>query len=347
MNATCSTLEQRKQRWCDFYDMSKPPQHLFLFYYNDGTTPGMPAPYPENKQERIDWAWDNYERQLKRIEWLDDDWVPYANVYTGTEIFAEAFGCGVHRPENNNPCAIPMITKASEVAKLEVPTLDSPPLAMLFDVADELYRRGGGATTLKMADIQSPMDIAAQIWDKNTFYLGIIQSPEAVKELAAKTNQLLTAFLDEWFSRYGDAFIAHYPEYYFPRGITLSEDEIGSVNEEMFVEFFLPHLVELSDRYGGIGIHCCATARHQWENLTTIPNLRLLNLVQEEDVLRDAYEFFATNTTQMHSWPGTGDAWTFPEMYPADSRVVITVWSDDKDETLDVTARLREVCGRV
>ena len=223
--AASSTVEQRKQRWCDFYDMAKPPQHLFLFYYNDGTTPGMPAPYPENKQERIDWAWDNYERQLKRIEWLDDDWVPYANVYTGTEIFAEAFGCGVHRPENNNPCAIPMITKASEVSKLEVPGLDSPPLAMLFDMADELHRRGGPGTTLKMVDIQSPMDIAAQIWDKNTFYLGIIESPEAIKELAAKTNQLLTAFLDEWFSRYGDAFVAHYPEYYFPRGITLSEDD--------------------------------------------------------------------------------------------------------------------------
>ena len=166
------------------------------------------------------------------------------------------------------------------------------------------------------------------------------------KELAEKTNQLLTAFLDEWFSRYGDGFVAHYPEYYMPSGITLSEDEIGSVNEEMFVEFFLPHLTELSNRYGGIGIHCCATARHQWENLAKIPNLRLLNLVQEEDVLRDAYKFFATKTTQMHSWPGTGDAWTFPEMYPADSRVVITVWSDDKDETIDVTAKLREVCGR-
>ena len=219
---------------------------------------------------------------------------------------------------------------ADRTASTGSPELSTSTLAPLFDMADELKARGGDDAAVKLIDVQSPMDIAALIWDKGTFYMALIEEPEAVRELAAKAGELLTAFLDEWFGRYGREFVAHYPDYYMPGGITLSEDEIGAVNEAMFDELFLPELVALSERYGQIAIHCCAHARHQWDGLLRVPNLRLLNLVQEEDVLRDAYKFFATKTTQMHSWPGTGDAWTFPEMYPADSRVVITVWSDEE-----------------
>jgi hypothetical protein len=38
-----------------------------------------------------------------------------------------------------------------------------------------------------------------------------------------------------------------------PKGITLSEDEVGSVSSEMFQKFFLPELQDLSARYGGLG----------------------------------------------------------------------------------------------
>ena len=68
------------------------------------------------------------------------------------------------------------------------------------------------------------------------------------------------AFLDEWFGRYGRDHIAHYPDYFMEGGWTVSEDEVGVVNEEMFEKLFLPELNELSRRYGGIGMHCCVTA---------------------------------------------------------------------------------------
>jgi len=168
------------------------------------------------------------------------------------------------------------------VSRIKTPELGSTPLTMLFEIADELRRRAGKNALIKLVDIQSPMDIAALIWDKNDFYSALIYAPEAVMELSVKVKELLTAFLDEWFNRYGVEFIAHYPSYYMPKGITLSEDEVGSVSPQMFVEYFLPELEELSNRYGGLGMHCCANARHQWENFKKIPNLRLLNLVQRE-----------------------------------------------------------------
>ncbi|MCK4376556.1 MAG: hypothetical protein KAX19_14565, partial [Candidatus Brocadiae bacterium] len=135
-------------------------------------------------------------------------------------------------------------------------------------------------------------------------------------------------------------------DYYMPVGITLSEDEVGAVNEEMFEEFFLPELVELSDRYGGIGMHCCADARHQWANFLKVPNLRLLNLIQSVEEVRSAYEFFAPHVPQMHSWFGEGPAWTWPEQFPEGARVAMEGTANSRDEALELSDRLWTACGR-
>jgi len=337
-------IVRRKEKWKSFLDMNGETRCVFIVDY-DENPPERPWPNPEGVQERIEWAWDHYRRHLERMKWLDDDSVPALHVYTGTEIFAECFGCKVYVSDDNMPFALPAIKRASEVAALEVPDVGAEPLAMLFGIADELRRRAGDAALLKIPDIQSPMDIAALIWDKTAFFTAMIESPEAVKELADKAKRLLVAFLDEWFARYGSEFLAHYPDYYMPFGITLSEDEVGSVNEEMFREFFLPELVELSRRYGRMGLHCCAAARHQWENFKRIPNLCLLNLVQPEEELRRAYDFFARHTTQMHSWCGDDDPLSWLERLPQGSHVVLRVDAETREEAARLAGKLRRRCG--
>ena len=142
-------------------------------------------------------------------------------------------------------------------------------------------------------------------------------------------RQLLIAFLDEWFARYGRDFVAHYPDYYMPYGITLSEDEIGAVSTDVFRELFLPELAELSHRYGGLGMHCCADARHHWDAWKEIPDLRLLNIVHQAPVVEEAYSYFAEEAPQMHSWCGDGDPTTWK--YPPGSRVVIGAGADSPD----------------
>lgn len=333
-------IQMRQQRWQQLTDFNAEPTHVFLIALRD-QFPDRPLPHPDQRKARIEWAWRKYQEQVERTAWLDDDAVPYLDVYTGTEIFAEAFGCAVHRPDDNMPFALPAVGSAAEAARLKVPDLDTPGLALLFEIADELRRRGGPAATMKMVDIQSPMDICALIWEKRDFYVALLETPEAVKELAEKVQALMTAFLDEWFRRYGLDFVAHYPDYYMPAGITLSEDEVGAVSRELFVNLFLPELAALSQRYGGIGMHCCAHARHQWRHFLEVPGLKVLNLVQPPPVLRDAYEFFAPHVVQMHSWCGDGDVLAWAQTLPTNSRVVIQAQAEDRAEAEKLAAALR------
>jgi Uroporphyrinogen decarboxylase (URO-D) len=330
----------RKQRWLDFYDLSRPAQPLYLIRFQTELET-RPKPWPGNLPERIGWAWAKYQRQLEQLHWLEDDTLPHLDVYTGTEIFAAAFGCRVHYPPDDMPFALPLIHTPAEVDDLDIPGLDSPVIAPLFEIAEELRRRAGPGAMMRLVDMQSPMDVAALIWEKATFYQALLEAPEAVLSLAHKVKTLQVRFLDEWFARFGREYIAHYPDYYMVGGLTLSEDEVGAVSASLFERLFLPELVDLSDRYGGLGMHCCAHARHQWAGFCKIPNLRFLNFVQPPDVVLEAEAYFASRVPQMHSYPGEGPAWTWAAQHPAGAHLVFEVPVDSREEALETVERIR------
>jgi hypothetical protein len=190
------------------------------------------------------------------------------------------------------------------------------------------------------------MDIAALVWEKSALFAAMREAPEAVEMLAQKAHELLRMFLDEWFARYGQSFIAHYPDYYMPQGITLSEDEIGAVGPEEFERFFLPHLQALSERYGGIGIHCCAHARHQWEGLRRVQNLRLINLEAPGPGSMEAYEFFGQEVVHMHVRTETGPPESWPDQVPAGIRAVLRPSADTREKALRLADALAEKSGR-
>lgn len=315
-------VAERKQRWMDFYDVRSPRRFMCTVQYSPPDAPARPWPYPENKVGRLEWAWQSYLHGLERVAWLDDDYIPFLDTYTGTEIFAAAFGCQVAFPQKDMPFALPCVQTPREAERLRIPDVGAT-LGLQFEIADELRRRAGPGALMRMVDLQGPMDVVALIWDKNTLFPALLEAPDAVLELAEKVCAFQTAFLDEWFERYGREFLAHYPEYYMAQGVTLSEDEVGSVSQAMFDRFFLPELTFLSNRYGGMGMHCCANSRHQWRGFLRIPGLRLLNLNQPAAVLAEGEKFFAGHVAQMHDYPAAPDLARGPEQFPASAHLAL------------------------
>lgn len=154
-------LEQRKRRWRDFLSRDKPAQHVFMVGVDDGKPPARPWPRWDNVPQRIERAWGMYRRQWERMELYPDDTVPFLHVYTGTEIYAEAFGCSVASPENNMPFARHIVDNASDATKIKTPELFLPELqdlsrrygglGMHYCATAKQYRRTGRAARLRLA----------------------------------------------------------------------------------------------------------------------------------------------------------------------------------------------------
>jgi len=332
-------LNERKQRWLDLYEGKK--RTVVIIDHADYGI--RPFPVPGKMDAFFDWNIRRYLVMMEHAEWLDDDTIPYVTAGMGTDIFAGAFGCPVYYPDDSNPYARPCVFNVNDLAKLKQPKLENSSLMKVLEFGHKLHITAPEAM-IQLPDIQSPLDIAALIWEKADFFMTMLDEPQAIKDLLEMVYILETEFLDLWFKTFGREFIAHYPHYYMPFGITLSEDEIGSINTEQFKEFVLPMINKLSLHFGGkIGIHCCANARHQWELIKTIPGLILFNMGQQHD---------ANNMTRMISelyrngpviWARSPEQ---NECYDIHSLAVLQGHAESKEQALMELKHLREFSTR-
>ncbi len=258
----------------------------------------------------IPWFRGHYTAQGRWLREFDDDSVPFINLFTNTGIFAAAFGCPLEKIQGSAACARPIVHSAADAARLREPDCrNAPILARLFEMADALRAEFGPDVPLSPPDIQSPLDIAALIWDKSDFFAAMYEEPEAVAELVNKCSRLLCSFVSAYIRHVGAINTLCYARWYGPGdlGCYVAEDECGSINPEMFERFGMPGLRDLSRAANGLYMHSCANADHQYSLLRTLPNLRGLNRVfskaQNHSEPRRMLESFAGRTVFMLGSP--------------------------------------------
>jgi len=308
----------------------------------DHTVPDRPV------KDWVPWLVADYEARLKCHEALDDDSVPYAKVHTGTQLFAAAFGCPVHVFEDSPPCALPLVTTAAQADRLDVPALDAGPLARALEMAGRLRDALGPEVPISVPDIQSPFDIAALVWKKEEIYLALVQEPDAVKRLVDKCHALLEGFLIEFRRQVPECNLCHCPTAWAPPdlGCWLSEDEAGCVSTPMFEEFCIPSLVALSETFGGIFVHCCATADHQYESFLKLPRLRGMNRVFQEPGPRPAIEAFSGRAVLMQAWMAEAGINAMLDMALPETRFLFDMPAQAIEDQKPVLERLRKRCPR-
>ena len=333
------SIENRKQSWLDLYEGKR--RTVVMIELDDYGV--RPSPSPDTMDTFFNWDIRRYRVMADSMEWLDDDRVPHVTAGMGTDIFAGAFGCPVYYPGNSNPYARPCIFSLKDLAKLNQPVLENSSLMKDIEFGLKL-RAAAPEAMIQLPDIQSPLDIAALIWEKVDFFSTMIDDPQAVLDLLEMVYKLETEFIDLWFKTFGREFIAHYPAYYMPYGITLSEDEIGCISCAQFDQFVTPFLERLSERYGGkIGVHCRADAKHQWGMIKKIPGLVLFNLHHRHDTNRIAGEasvFFRDGPPLWHGGPGQN------ECHDLRARGVLLGAADSKEKAIEEVKRLREYSAK-
>jgi hypothetical protein len=289
-----------------------------------------------------------YEARARYTEALDDDSVPYVNLNTNTGIFAAAFGCPIHvYAAATNAAARPVVSTAAGADALDEPTLEAPTLRRVFRMAELLREELGPDAPIGVPDIQSPFDVASLVWNKEDFFVALLTDPDAVKRLIGKTLRLLESFLAEFARRIGNVSFCHCPNAWAPAelGVWLSEDEAGSVSCEMFEEFCLPSLVHLSESFGGMFVHCCAAADHQYGQFKKIPNLRALNRVFQAPGPRPAFDAFGSRVF-MVAWTSEQDCCKLLELARPETRFLFNMGGMALGEARDVLGRMRERCPR-
>ena len=251
----------------------------------------------------VPWVVDHHARMVKMLEAVGDDGVPYGRINTGTHIFAAAFGCPVHTMEDDAPFALPMVSSVAEAEAVKEPDLwKSPTLYRVFELAEKVTHELGPEAHITGPDMQSGFDIASLIWNKEDMFCAMLTDPEAVMNLAGKAARLFKTFLTEYRGAFPQACPCHCPEVWTPpeMGPWMSNDECGSFSTSNFETFCLPELVDLAETFGGLGMHCCADAEHQFDSFKKIPNFYGFNRVAAKQGYQSLLEYFDDETGPVH-----------------------------------------------
>lgn len=344
-----ATIERNKRFLADLFAGPFPGHAIIMD--PEPIVSGMPADVASSDRPVADWLdfhLRSYEAQVRVLEEIDHDAVPYAKVQTGTQLFAEAFGATVHVYDDGWLAAMPLVTTPREADALAEPTLAARPLARVFELAGMLRERLGPEVPIGVPDLQSPFDIAALIWRKEDLYLAVVDDPDAVKRLAAKCLSLLKTFLREFRREFGEVNLCHCPMAWAPPelGCWLSEDEAGAMSVASFEEFCLPHLVDLSEAFGGLFVHCCATADHQYASFCKIPNLRGMNRVFQEPGPAPAIRAFSGRAVLMQAWMTEDQVKGMLELAQPDTRFLFNMPGQPLDAARATYEHLRELCPR-
>jgi hypothetical protein len=307
------------------------------------TFPGDVAISERPVRDWLPGAVRNFELARDWHEQLRDDAVPFGRITTGTETFAAAFGCEVHLFEDSMPAARPLVSSAREAEALPQPDFTARPLERMLEMAQLLVAELGPGVPVGGMDYQSAFDIAALVWNKQDLFLAMVDAPEAVHGLVRKCQMLLEGFTREFLRVVPDANLCHCPLAWAPPelGFWLSEDEAGSMSVPMFEAFCLPGLVELSEKFGGLFMHCCAAADHQYPSFRKIPNLRGLNRVFQAPGPEPAVEAFAGETVLMLAWAAEEGVRKMLAMARPQSRFLFNMGAVDLEAAKGMLERVR------
>ncbi len=302
--------------------------------------------------EWIPWIVGDYERQVAHAEALADDAVPVAHLGTGTHIYAAAFGSPVRTFENDMPCAVPFVATTEEAGAVEIPDIaSSPTLARVIELGRKVRRELGPDAYLGPCDMQTGFDTACLVWDKTELYCAMMddEGREAVKRLADKCAALFKRFLAELRREFPNMSPQHCPGVWCPPelGPWMSNDECGAVGPVMFEAFMLPEMVDLAETFGGIGMHCCADAEHQFESFKAIPGFYAFNRVRANRGYLPILDHLAGPGSPTHviDWIEDEDIEALIGRAPEGTRFIFQRTIDDIDEAKTWLEKMRGLTG--
>lgn len=319
------------------------PQQIPIFEQGDYTLSDKPV------KEWVPFVVENYRRQSAMLNRLQDDSVPVASLTTGTHLFAQAFGCNVHSYIDNNPCALPLVNNAAEADQLEMPDIwKTECIQRVFELGQLVLKELGPETALGPCDLQSGFDIACLVWNKEDLLCSTALDPDAVKRLSRKCAQTLKTFLTEFRREFPTLSPCNCPGCCWTPpelGPWLANDECGTMNGEMFEEFCLPELIELSEAFGGLGMHCCADAEHQFPHFNKIPNFYGFNRVEAKRGYMPLLEHFTGKGSPVHvlAWISDDSIEQLIHSAPQETRFIFNLMDVDYEAGVRWLDKMRSI----
>lgn len=209
------------------------------------------------------------------------DWTPQPMARpskASTCMFPLALGCPPAFTSEGKEWIEPLIADPAQVDDFTAPPVTEGRTGEVLEEIDRLVAEGGDDLRIVDPDTQSPLGVAELMWD-DSFYIALVEHPEAVHTLLDKIADFIVEFVKEVQRRAGSQLNAcGFPPVWSPSGGTMvADDTMSLISPAMHREFSVPYLNRMAERCGPLYYHSCSWRAPYYDNIREIAHCRSYN----------------------------------------------------------------------
>ncbi|HCO95754.1 MAG TPA: hypothetical protein DIU00_17710 [Phycisphaerales bacterium] len=277
----------------------------------------------------------------------------------GIGTVAGAFGADYIWKEKQAPAIRPKFGSVKEALDYTpVPVSQTGIGKHTLEMIDYFLDKTGGRVPMSLTDTQSPLNIACNVVEMSSFFIKMLDDPQAVKTLLNRLAELLVEFTHEQIGRIGDALVRPGHRYSSCRcfeGLGMSDDNALMISGEQYLEF-AAGAVELAGKpFGGSAFHSCGNWSDKVEAVKKIDGLRMVDgaFSAATDPTPNPPEPFAeafANTgivvnARIVGGPETV-ARSVRKLWRLGMKLIVVTYCQKPEEQAEAYDRIYEICGQ-
>jgi hypothetical protein len=216
----------------------------------------------------------------KSMEYKAD--VPnFLTPWYGIGTVASAFGGDYIWKEKQAPAIRPKFSSAKEALDYTPEPVSQTRIGRhTLDMIDYFLDKTGGRVPMSLTDTQSPLNIAGNVVEMTSFFIEMLDDPQAVKILLNRLAELLVEFTHEQIGRIGDALARPGHGYSSCRsfeGLGMSDDNALMISSQQYLELAAGAVEHAGKPFGGATFHSCGDFSDKVEMVKKISGLRMVD----------------------------------------------------------------------
>jgi hypothetical protein len=197
----------------------------------------------------------------------------------GIGTLAAAFGFGYLWEPGQAPAVDGKFDTLDQLLDYQATPVDQTPIGRhTLRMVETFLDRTKGRLPMSYCDIQSPLNVAANIVDSNQFYLDFFLDPEKMKRALDRIADLLIDFTRRQQALIGSALAKPGHGFASSRafdGFGMSDDTVVMLSNDIYVDTVVPSFVKAGAPFGGGVFHSCGNWSAKKEDIVRIPGLRM------------------------------------------------------------------------
>ncbi len=149
-----------------------------------------------------------------------------------------------------------------------------------LEMIDYFLDKTGGRVPMSLTDTQSPLNIAGNVVEMSSFFIEMLDNPDAVKTLLNRLADLLVDFTREQIKHNGEALVWPGHGYSSCRcfeGLGMSDDNASMISGRQYLEFAALAVERAGKPFGGPAFHSCGDWSDKVGSISKIAGLRMVD----------------------------------------------------------------------